>query len=94
MAGEGHILDMLKRNEQNRALQSGPNRRGVKARYDGKLKGRITKFNYPDISPEELAKLKKEIRKHARKEKIKEGIFFTIFSAIVFTAFWSFFNVV
>lgn len=82
MLGAGHILDMQKRNDQNRALQSTKNRffKSGESTFSNTKK---TLIKTPDISESELDLLKREIREQAKWRYIKQLALSTITTALV-----------
>lgn len=63
-----HIFDMINRNKQNRALQ----KQRQESRADRKTpKSPNITLSYKKASPENLARLKRQIWKKARKEQVK-----------------------
>lgn len=68
-AGAGHIMDMVNRMRQNRALLQ--NRKFSEARADLLKTGRIQKIELRKATPEEMAKIKALIREDAKREKAR-----------------------
>ena len=71
MSSAGHVLDMIKRQENNRNLQM-QNRYGDRTatRDYGSSKRKFNKEKFSKISPEEIAKNSIRIRSEIRREKL------------------------
>lgn len=87
MGGEGSMLHALKSLKNNRALL-----KKRKSRSQNELlldaTGK-TKVEFKEVEPEELERIKSEIRKEARKSKIRELIICILVFGIILTwLFW------
>lgn len=85
MSSAGHILDMIKRIGQNRALRPS-NRQKFKEHnretiYSDNIKP-ADRLNFKIVSKEKLNELKKQIRERAEKERKEELLFYVVFLAI------------
>ena len=74
-----HIIDMIKRFEQNRYWQE--KRREVKVKHE--IKAPHLSLSYKKVAPEELIRLKKQIRKEARNERLGSFLWSAIVTAIL-----------
>jgi len=83
MSFAGHVFDMINRSIQNRELLKSKRERRNKVR-DAYFKAvhRKTVFTEKEISPEELAKIKNEIKKKIRRER-REDILITFFLLMI-----------
>ena len=69
MGGEGHMMDMNKRLEQNRALRASKNREKSKHSNNVNSARDSQELKFKKVTPEELETIKEDIRKQAKKDR-------------------------
>lgn len=86
MSFGGHVLDMIKKNNQNEALRR--SRRESRRKSSAKSILNSNKIVYPKISKEKLQKIKAEIRVQFKRERrirtVKTIVISTIILVIIF----------
>ena len=81
MGGAGHMLHAIKSLKMNRAqLKSRKSKHQKDLLGDGSGE---TKVEFKEVDPQELERIKSEIRAEARKSKLKEIILFIIIIAVI-----------
>ena len=84
MSSAGHVLDMINRSKQNRALiksrQEKFNR--IKEKYFKELSHHVDFKDKSDLSPDELIRIKQKIKSKIKKNEIKR-VMLTITMTII-----------
>lgn len=90
-SGAGHILDMMNRMKQNRALRNSQ-RNKFKNNRDAVLgkDSRGPAINNPQVSEEQLLKIKKEIQNKAQRRKNIQSIFLALIALSTILAVYYF----
>ncbi len=90
-SGAGHILDMMNRMKQNRALRNSQ-RNKFKNNLDAVLgkDSRGPAINNPQISEEQLLQIKKEIQNKAQRRKSIQSIFLALIALSAILAVYYF----
>jgi hypothetical protein len=85
MSSAGHVLDMINRMKQNRALLRRRHDKSKKLRnmYLNSVHYKDHTFHEKKISPEVCEKIKLEIRKKLKRDRIKNNIFRIFISILI-----------
>ena len=80
--GAGHILDMINRLKQNRAIRPS-NKAKFKEHNRETIYSKRRKIKFKTVPKEKLEEIKNQIRAQAKSEKKKEAIIYLAFAAFV-----------
>lgn len=80
--GAGHILDMINRLKQNRAIRPS-NKAKFKEHNRETIYSKRRKIKFKTVPKEKLEEIKKQIRARAKSERKKEAIFYLASVALV-----------
>lgn len=80
--GAGHILDMINRLKQNRAIRPS-NKAKFKEHNRETTYSKRRKIKFKTVPKEKLEEIKNQIRSQAKSEKKKEAIIYLAFAAFV-----------
>ena len=95
MSSAGHVLDMINRSKQNRALLKGRQERfeKIKEKYFKELSYHVDFQDRCKLSSEELIQIKQKIKKKIKHSEIKRiSISVTITTLIIAAIIWFFYT--
>ena len=85
MSSAGHVLDMIKRIRQNRALRPSNRQRFKENNRENIYTDNVDpvdRLNFKIVTEEKLSGLKKQIRQRAERERKEELVLYVVFLAI------------